>query len=109
MAEPYYPPNADYPLSGRIQLVAARSPMNLPNVAIPDGFEIAIKSWPANPVGGYINVGKSRADVLNQDESWPLIPNESISYGVKDAKELWVSATAGPAWVCWTVEQRRGG
>jgi hypothetical protein len=108
MAEPYYPLNADYPQSGRIQLVAARSPTNLPSLTIPDGFEIAIKSWPANPAGGYINVGKSRADVLNQDESWPLIPNESITYRIKNASEIWVSATAGPAWVCWTVEQRRG-
>ena len=108
MAEPYYPPNADYPLCGRIQLVAARSPMNLPNVAIPDGFEIAIKSWPANPVGAYINVGKSRADVLNQNESWPLIPNESITYKIKNASEIWVASTAATTWVCWTVEQKRG-
>ncbi len=107
MAEPYYAANADYPLSGRIVFTAALTPVQLPDINIPDGFEIAIKSWPANPLGGYILVAKSASDGRNIDSAWPLIANESITYRIKNAREIFVAATAVPAWVNWTVEQRR--
>lgn len=102
-----YPPNADFALSGRVSLTVALTPDRLPQILIPEGFQILVKSWPFNPAAGLILTSKSSGEAKNLDAAWPLIPNESIPYAIKNAQEIWVAATVVPAWVNWTVEQRR--
>ncbi len=104
-----YAPNADYPLSGRLPLQVALTAVQIPQLFVPDDFSIAIKSWPGNPAppAGLLYVARSKADAENVEASWPLVQNEAYPYRLKSTDNLWVSATVVPAWVCWTVEQRR--
>lgn len=101
-----YPvPNGDYIITGVLSLVVAATPQQLPDIEIPADFRIAIKSYFNNPFGGLILIARSPSDVLNRLSSWPLIPNEVYACRVKNAKSLWISATAVPAQVVYSVEQ----
>jgi hypothetical protein len=106
MADPYYPSNADRVSGGRLQLTGVLQAVKLPDLSIPDGFALVIKSHPTNPIGSFILVASSKTDATNQDTSWPLIPGESIAYKIKNASSIYVAATVAPAYVSWTVEQR---
>jgi hypothetical protein len=98
-------PNTSGVVSFRLQCPAAATAYKLPECAIPDGFELAIKGWPAN--AGLIYVAGAQLEAININQVWPLLPNEVIHYKVSNAKSIWVSAvTAGDIVVC-TVEQRR--
>ncbi|MDD5700432.1 MAG: hypothetical protein PHU23_00155 [Dehalococcoidales bacterium] len=103
-----YPPNADYPISGTFDLLVPLTTYRLPDITIPDDFEITIKAYPTNPPGSLIYVAKSAGESIDRYASYPLMPNESRGYRIKNAKELYVSATVAPGCsVTWTVEQRR--
>jgi hypothetical protein len=53
-------------------------------------------------------VAKSAGEAVSRNSSYPLIPNESIAYKIKDASTIYVSCTVAPnTAVTWTVEQRR--
>jgi len=107
-----YPPNTESITATRVRIAALSTPYKLPDIAVPDGFILQLKGWPAN--GGTVYVGHSQATVTNINQVWPLLPNEAIGYGVKNAKELYVSGIAPPVgfgavgdWLAITVEQRR--
>lgn len=102
-----FPHNADFPSTGTILLDVALISKKMPDVSIPDGFSIIIKSYPTNPVGGLIQVAQSAGEAANSVSSWPLVPNEFIGYQVQNANSIWVAATVVPSIVVWTVEQRR--
>jgi hypothetical protein len=103
-----YPPNADYPISGTHDFLVALTAFNLPDITIPDDFEITVKAYPTNPPLSLVYVAKSSGESADRYVSYPLMPNESRGYRIKNAKELWVSATVAPGCsVTWTVEQRR--
>lgn len=107
-----YPPNTETMIATRVQIVALGRYYQLPDIAVPDGFILQVKGWPTNL--GTVYVGNSQGTVTNINQVWSLLPNEAIGYGVKNAKELYVSGIAPPAgasiagdWVVITVEQRR--
>ncbi len=96
--------NAETIRSFLVPCPAANAPWQLPSFIIPDGMALVIKANPAN--GGVVSVAPNSADVINPNQSYPLLPNEPIGYYVKDSKSIWVSSTvAGDSVVC-TVEQR---
>jgi len=107
-----YPPNTESMTATRVQIAVLGRHYQLPDIAVPDGFVLQLKGWPANL--GTIYVGNAQGTVTNINQVWPLIPSEAIGYGVKNAKELYVAGIAPPAgasiigdWVAITVEQRR--
>jgi len=107
-----YPLNTESMIATRVQIAALGRHYQLPDIAVPDGFTLQLKGWPANL--GTIYVGNSQGTVTNINQVWALIPNEAIGYGVKNAKELYVAGIAPPAgasivgdWLGITVEQRR--
>ena len=107
-----YPPNTESMTATRVQIVALGRHYQLPDIAVPDGFTLQLKGWPANL--GTIYVGNSQGTVTNINQVWALIPNEAIGYGVKNARALYVAGIAPPGgasivgdWVAITVEQRR--
>jgi hypothetical protein len=100
-----YPANADQVDSGQMT-VSITLPASLPNLLIPDDFAIVVKAFASNPAGSYILCAGSKSGASGLATAYPLSPNDSISYRVKNASSIWVMATAGPAWVNWTVEQR---
>src|SRR3989304_100438 len=87
-------PNADGIVSGRKQIITSVliNPAwadHFDNISIPDDMAFTIKAAPAN--AGQIYVARSKAEALSIETSWPLIPNEPISYRVKNASSLWLS------------------
>lgn len=103
-----YPPNADYVISGNWDFLVANTAFQLPDIVIPDDFEITVKAYPTNPVGSLLRVAKSAGECVDRYASYPLMPNESRGYRVKNADALFLSASVAPGCsVTWTVEQRR--
>lgn len=102
-----YAPNLDYPYTGRYTLAAALTAQRLPFVPISDDFSIVLKGWNGNGANTYIWVARSAADAVNQNAAWPLAAGESIAYRVRNAEEIYVSASVANIAVYWTVEQRR--
>ena len=106
-----YPPNTESVIATRVQIAVLGRHYQLPDIAVPDGFVLQLKGWPANL--GTIYVGNSQGTVTNINQVWPLLPNEAIGYGVKNAREFYVAGIAPPVgasivgdWVGITVEQQ---
>ena len=98
-------PNADTIQSRRVTLTIAGQAKQFPNMYVPEGMKLSIKAWPFNPLGSLIYVAESKAAAENIEQINPLLPNESVQYQIKDAGELWASATVVPAWVVATCER----
>ena len=80
----------------------------LPNLDIPDGFEIELLA--RNPNGantGIIYVSSTQPGAGGNTQAWPLLPNATIRYGVKNANCIFIGATVARDGVYFTVEQRR--
>ena len=98
-------PNASGIISGRLPIAATNTVYHFPSISVPDDMAFAIKAGPAN--GGLIYVGGSGPDVLSIETSYPLLPNEPITYRVKNAQSIYFSGTVLGDFVHYTVEQRR--
>jgi hypothetical protein len=75
------------------------------DMEVPDGMQLAIKSYPTNPVGSLVRVASTQADAINPNSSWPLVFNEAITYQVQNAKEMYVSATIAGCIVVFSCEK----
>jgi hypothetical protein len=103
-----WPENGDFISSFRTQLLVANVGIQMEDLEVPDGFELMVKADPGNPVPpAVIRVASSQADSQNPNSSYPLIQNEFRSVKIKNAKQLYVSASAVPAWVICSVERRQ--
>jgi hypothetical protein len=80
--------------------------VQLPDLLVPDEYDLKIKAWPTNGVGSLIYVARSSGDAINPDAAWPLMPNEVVEYGVDNAKALFVSASGNGLFVVISAEQR---
>jgi hypothetical protein len=83
--------------------VVAVKAYQFPDLVIPEQRALVIKGYPLN--GGLSYIGRSAAECTNWQQAWPLRPNESIAYNIKNAKELWVSFQVANESVVFTVEQ----
>jgi hypothetical protein len=103
-----YPvPNADTVRTYRVDITALRTPVQLPDMEIPDDMSLLIKADPNNPLNSLVYVGPNAASVLDPSLSYPLARNEAIPYRISNACSLYVTCTMVPAWVIITAEQRR--
>lgn len=78
----------------------------LPAMTVPDDMLIVIKADPGNAVGSIVRVADSQQNATDPINSYPLILNEFRAVRIKDASKIWVSATALPAAVIVSAEQR---
>jgi len=101
-----YPPNCPSVTTSTKRALVANNAMQLSDMPIPDGFALVIKAHPLNAVGSLIFVGRGQAEAINPDLAWPLVPNESVSYFVKNANALYVSSNIVGSTVVFTAEQR---
>ena len=76
------------------------------DMAIPEGMDLIIKSYPTNPVGSLVRVASSQSDATNINSSWPLVPNEGVAYQVKNANEIYVSASVAGCLVIFSAERK---
>lgn len=108
-----WPANADSITSLRVPITPPTPGVQLPSIFIPSGMALVIKAYALNPA--WIWVGATAAEASNVNQSFPLLPNEIVTYQVENANQIYVAAmtpagvaTAG-CFACLTVEQRRGG
>ena len=100
-----WPPNARYARSSGVTCVAANTAYQAPDMTVPSGMALIVKSHPINAVGSVVQVATTPADCLNANSSYPLIPSEAVSYHIQNANVLWVSATAAGSIVVFSCEQ----
>lgn len=104
-----FPPNTD---TFAAQFVACPFPQPqsypLSNIEIPDGFEIELLARNPNGVNtGIVYVSPTQPGASGNSQAWPLLPNATLRYAVKNANSIFIGATVGGEGVYFTVEQRR--
>ena len=100
-----WPPNADAITSLRVAVAVTGT--QLPFIAIPSGMTLAIKAWALNP--GWLQVGATQSECTQVNQSFPLLPNEVVTYQVENAEKIYIAGTVAGCFACLTVEQRRLG
>jgi hypothetical protein len=102
---PDYPPNVlGFRTITVICQVANQAYQCLEHLYPPEGMSLVIKSHPINAIGTIVLVATNQAEAVSLN-AWPLIPGETVSYQMKDAYSVWVSANVAGAIVVFTVEQ----
>ena len=96
-------PNAESIQNASIPITITGKAYQLPDMVIPDGMAVLIKSQPTN--GGFIFVAPSAPEAIDRTRSYPLQPGEFIEYKVKNAKAIWVSGTVVNDLVLITAER----
>ena len=100
-----YAPNADILVTTRIPLLVANVAVQLSDQPVDDDFVLFLKADPANPVGSIVRIASTRADAQST-ASYPLVPNEFRTIKIRNASQLWVSASNVPAWVLVSTERK---
>jgi hypothetical protein len=79
--------------------------VRLPDMAVPSGMSILLKAWSLNP--GWLQVGGSTAEATNVNQSFTLLPNETVGYQIENANQIYIAATAAGCFVVLTVEKKK--
>ena len=99
-----YAPNCEFITAMRVQITALNTGHQLPNITVPDDFNLLLRGWPTN--GGIIYLAGSERECVNVNTAWPILPNDMVWYRVKNAEAVWVSGTAVGDFIVLTVERR---
>jgi len=75
------------------------------DMVVPEGMSLLIKSYPTNGAASIVRVASSQADSTNLNSSWPLVPNEAVGYQVKNANQIYVSASIAGSIVIFSAER----
>jgi len=100
-----FPPNTNGIRTFTLQCQVANQALRGEDMSVPEGMALVIKSYPLNPAGSIVRVASSIADATNINSSYPLVPNEGVSYHVKNANNLYVSATVAGMIVVFSAEK----
>jgi hypothetical protein len=101
-----YPKNTAAIQVLRAPVLVANRAYQCPELSIPDGMSLVVKSAPYNNAAGYIRIGQTAAECLNINSSFPLVPNESVGLYVVNANKLYFSGTVAGDFVYFLVETR---
>lgn len=78
--------------------------VQLPNLAIPDGFALVVKARKSNV--GNIALGFTAGDANHTGKNYyTLVPGEAVSYNVQNANAIYIDAFVGNDGVELTAEQ----
>ena len=100
-----YPQNCHYAAIAVINCQGANQAYQSPSYAVPDGFNIVIKSHPNNIAGSLVFWSTSPG--ANVNASYPLMPNEAYTIGLKNTGSIYVFTNIAGSQVVISVEQRR--
>lgn len=98
-------PNTESITATRVVIGALFTPVQLPDISVPDQMILLIKAWYLN--AGIIFVGESALASNSPNSVWSLVPNEFVGYRIQNANALWITGNAIGDSVVVTVEQRR--
>lgn len=98
-----YPSNTETFFVGQVEVKIANAAVSIGQLPIVNGMSLVIKAHPDN--NGVVRVGPSQANAENALVGWPLMPNEGISYKIKNAMTVWVTSDTAHDVVCWSLEQ----
>ena len=105
-----YVSNTETITANIVQCPVANTAVQLPYIPVPDDMQLFIKAiGPFGPNPGWIRIAGSAGECVNATQSFPLLPNETVGYRVKNAEALFISATVANCFVAITVEQRKNG
>ena len=96
--------NANSIITHRTKVNIPGQAIQLPNVPVPNGYSIAIKSPTDNT--DYVYIGGTKSDAEDHNSAYILSPGEVISYQVANGNAIWVDVEIADECVNWTVEQR---
>jgi hypothetical protein len=100
---PVIVPNKNTWRHGQKIVTTAGTPVQLPDLEIPDGYAVTVIAKTGN--SGYIYLGKSQADCANSVLRFDgLSAGLAHSLKVKNLKEIWVDANVDGEGVSWSVE-----
>ena len=100
-----WPPNVRRIRTFALVCAAAGTPYRCSQMAIPSGMSLLIKANPLNGVGSLIYVATTAADSTNPNSSFPLVPNESVTYAMQDADQIYVSTNIAGSTALFSAEQ----
>jgi len=101
-----WPPNAEGARTFAVLCLAVATPYPVPDMEIPGGMSLAIKASPLNVPLSLLFVARTPAECTNPNSAWPLIPNESITYQVKNANAFFISTNIAGSIAIFSAEQR---
>ena len=101
-----WPPNVDGTRTFAVLCPVAARAYPVPDMVIPDGMSLLIKASPINVPLSLVFVGRTPAECTNPNSSWPLVPNESVTYAVKNASGFYISTDTAGSIAIFTAEQR---
>ena len=88
---------------GQKTVATAGTPVQLPDLEIPDGYPVTVIAKTGNT--GYIYLGKSEAECGNSVLRFDgLSAGLAHSLKIKNLKEIWVDASVDGEGVSWSVE-----
>lgn len=97
-------PNKSAWTHGQVDVAAAGTAEQLPDVTIPDGFYISIIAKPGNTDTIYL--GKSKADAESATDRFDgLAAGLAHALRVTNANLVWVDAAEDGEGISWSVEQ----
>jgi hypothetical protein len=100
-----FPPNAPGTRSFSKLCAVANQSYQGDDMEVPEGMSLLIKSYPTNAGASIIRVASSITDATNPNSSWPLLPNEAVAYQVKNANQIYVSASIAGSLVIFSAER----
>lgn len=98
------PSNTKTGIIDTIPCPVAQRPYQLPGYNVPDTMALVIKADPTNAVASFIYVSFSKS--IDSAHLWPLVPNESMGWRVKNGGMLYISTNVAGSSAIVTVEQR---
>jgi len=101
-----WPPNAEGARTFAVLCPAVATSYPVPDMEIPSGMSLAIKASPLNVPLSLLFVARTPAECTNPNSAWPLIPNESITYQVKNANAFFISTNIAGSIAIFSAEQR---
>jgi hypothetical protein len=90
-------------IHGQVLVPIAGTPVQLPDVTIPDGFSVTLTPLPGN--GGIIYAGNSAADVLDTLKRVALDSGQPRSWPVTNLNLIWIDAQVSGEGVDWQAVQ----
>lgn len=100
-----FPSNKPGIITPTINCVALNTPYQGPNIDVPEGFQVVVKSHPGNPVFSVVRVASNAADSINNNASFPLAVNDDCKVQVQNMNDIYVSSTIVPCIAALLVEK----